>query len=523
MKKIFDVLIIGAGPTGLGAANEAVRHGLSVRIVDEKVHRSTYSKALVVHARTLEIFESMGVAAAIRSAGVPFSALNVTPVKGNPPIRIDLMNLEWGDTRYPYWLSIPQYETERCLEEHLLAQGITVDWQVKFEGLVSHEDYVETTLVSADGTIEKCRSKWLIGCDGGRSAVRTAVGMGFDADSLDETFVIADAIGEAALPEDEGATVLAKEGLMFVVPMPEPGRWRIIAQLAKHPPTEKVDITPTFVNQLFAERMKVNFGTRDISWSSQFVLKQGIAKKYRAGRVFIAGDAAHLHSPVGGQGLNTGIQDAFALMWRIALVERASPQHSGLLDSYEFERREIAHRMVTYTTKATKFMTLRNGFLAAVRGRVAQIILRINKVQQQLGRSIGMLELTYSGSSILIKESRRNSLLGRRLPDPSEGKRRLCDLLDSRRHTVVVLDETESGQTFAKQIISQGIHCVMVGMNEGQNNWYDPDGTLKSALGGARLVIVRPDRVIAATAVNLDLELIDLYARERLGISLALL
>ncbi len=513
----FDILIIGAGPTGLAAANEAIRHGLSVRIVDSKPHRSTYSKALVVHARTLEVFEAMGVVDAILAAGLPFSALNVTPVVGKPSIRIDLMHLEWGDTRYPYWLSIPQYETERCLEQHLAAQGVAVDWQMSFDGLVDHDehgDHVAVRLVGG-GRTETCRAKWLIGCDGGRSPVREAVGLGFDRSSLDETFVIADAIGSPGIPEDEGAAVLADDGLLFVVPMPEPGRWRIIAHLAKHPPDQTVDITAEFIDRVLAARLGVSFGARDLSWTSQFVLKQGVARRYRSGRIFIAGDAAHLHSPVGGQGLNTGVQDAHALIWRIALAERARPGVPALLDSYEVERRATAQAMVSGTSIATRLMTLRNGVLAALRGAVARVALRLDRVQQRLGRDVGMLELSYPESPIVIPGPRGASGPGGRMPDPEVGGRRLCERLGSRRHSVLVLDGSATGRAFAAAIAARGIHCVQVGVDE---DWPDPDGALRESLGGARLVIVRPDRVIAASTTALDAGLLDAYAG-RLGVA----
>ena len=248
---------------------------------------------------------------------------------------------------------------------------------MSFDGLVDHDehgDHVAVRLVGG-GRTETCRAKWLIGCDGGRSPVREAVGLGFDRSSLDETFVIADAIGSPGIPEDEGAAVLADDGLLFVVPMPEPGRWRIIAHLAKHPPDQTVDITAEFIDRVLAARLGVSFGARDLSWTSQFVLKQGVARRYRSGRIFIAGDAAHLHSPVGGQGLNTGVQDAHALIWRIALAERARPGVPALLDSYEVERRATAQAMVSGTSTATRLMTLRNGVLAALRGAVARVAL----------------------------------------------------------------------------------------------------------------------------------------------------
>ena len=503
----LDVLVVGAGPTGLAAAIEAARHGLSVRVVEARAGRSQLSRALVVHARTLEAFADMGVAGAVRAAGVPFAALNVTPVIGAPALRIDLEHLAWGDTRYPYWLAIPQCETERCLEARLAALGVGVEWRTSFAGLVDRGDHVEARIV-ADGAAQVCRARWLIGCDGGHSAVREAAGIGFAGAALDRTFVLADAIGAPGLPDDEGAVVLARDGVMFVVPMPEPGRWRIIAHLARHPADARVEIDAAFVDRLFERRMGVRFGARDLRWTSQFRIKQGVAASYRAGRVFLAGDAAHLHSPVGGQGLNTGVQDAHALVWRIALATRARPDHDALLGSYEAERRPAALASVRTTGLVTRLMTLRVRLLAALRGRVARVVLRMPRVQQRLGRGIGMLDLALPRSPVVIAGPAGASGPGRRLPDPEVGERRLCELLAPCRHSLLVLDDSAAGQDFAAEWVARGLHCVVVGA-----------AALRVSLGGARLVIVRPDRVIAATAGRLDPRLVDAYARDRLGVA----
>ena len=159
-----DVLIVGAGPTGLSAAIEAQRHGLSVRVIDQKAHRSRFSKALVTHARTMEAFEAMGVSQAMRDAGMPFAALRVQ-LGLSHVVRMDLLGLNWGDTQYPYWLSIPQYETERCLEEHLTRQGIEVEWNTSFESFAQDKSGVNVTIRKNDQT-EQMRAKWLVGCDG---------------------------------------------------------------------------------------------------------------------------------------------------------------------------------------------------------------------------------------------------------------------------------------------------------------------------------------------------------------------
>ncbi len=505
-QQVIDVLVVGAGPTGLSAANEAVRHGLSVRVVDRKGHRSTYSKALVAHARTLEAFEAMGLVGAVTDAGVPFSAMRVLPGDGMAPVRVDLMHLDWGDTRYPYWLSIPQFETERCLEEHLEQRGVSVDWSTPFVSFVEHPDYVDAVVEHSDGSQESIRAKWLIGCDGGRSLVREQAGLGFDSASIGQTFLIADALGDTPMPEDEGTTSLSSKGVLFLVPMPEPKRWRIIAHLPDAVEGERVDIDSELVDQLLSERLGFDFGAHDLSWTSQFVLKQGVARGYRKGRVFIAGDAAHLHSPVGGQGLNTGVQDAYALIWRIALAERAVPGHEALLDSYESERRAVAQSMVRNTTRATSLVTLHGGVLAKLRGFVATQALKTQVVQNQLGRNVGMLELDCAGSPIVGQGPSGSVGPGGRLPNPELRSERLHDLLHGRRHTVLLLGGR--GAAMAGDLRSVGVAVVEV----------DDDG-LREALGGAVLAIVRPDRIIAVTSEVADPGVVYAYARGMLGIS----
>jgi hypothetical protein len=264
--------------------------------------------------------------------------------------------------------------------------------------------------------------------------------------------------------------------------------------------------------------MGVEFGARDLRWTSQFRIRMGLARSYRAGRVFLAGDAAHLHSPVGGQGLNTGVQDAQALVWRLALALRAPSHHPRLLDSYEAERRPLARASVRTTGLATRVMTLQVGVLAALRGRVARLVLRRPRVQQRFARAIGMLDQAVPGSPIVAP----GPLAGRRLPDPRVDERRLCELLDPRRHTLLVLGGGRDGEAHAAELRARGLRCVVVG-GGGSPDWPDADGALRASLGGARQVLVRPDRVIAASAAGLDPQWVDAYARERLGVDLAAL
>ena len=329
-----DVFVVGAGPTGLTAACEALRHGLSVRIVDRKQGRSTYSKALVTHARTLEVFETMGVADAMLAEGVPFAALNAHTGPQRRAVRLDLLGLPWGDTAYPFWLSIPQYATEHILEEHLKNLGGAVEWGTSLDEVHNRGDHVEA-LVENDGGTEAVTARWLVGCDGGRSRVRDQVGLRLKRRDAGATFVLADVKSTLSMVEDEGYVYLAPQGLLLIVPMPEPGRWRIIAHVPTPPTDSHLTVDTAFLNDMIRQRSGLEFGSHDIVWTSQFNLSHGLADHYRRGRVFLAGDAAHIHSPVGGQGLNTGVQDAHNLLWKLAMADCSGSHAEKLLDSYE--------------------------------------------------------------------------------------------------------------------------------------------------------------------------------------------
>ncbi|MGW7408187.1 FAD-dependent monooxygenase [Streptomyces sp. NPDC054833] len=491
-----DVLIVGAGPTGLTAACEAIRHGLTVRIVDRNPSRSTFSKALVVHARTMEVFETMGVADQILAEGTRFAALNVH-TRRRSPVRVDLLGLPWGDTAYPFWLSIPQYATERVLEAHLDQAGGKVEWGVTLDEIHDDHDHVQAALEHAGGRHETVRARWLIGCDGGRSRVRDDAGLSLDRSDAGATFVLADVRTTATLPEDEGHAFLAPEGLLLIVPMPEPRRWRIIAHVPQARQDTPVLIGEEFLDRLIRQRSGIAFGSRDVTWKSQFRLSHGLADHYRKGRVFLAGDAAHIHSPVGGQGLNTGVQDAHNLLWKLAAARRMGPaQADVLLDSYEAERRPVAQAMVRSTARATSVLTTRKGIPRALLGLVAPTALARPSVQARFGRGVGMLDIAYRSDSSPLGAARGPLTAGRRMPNPRIG----------------------SGERLYQRLSPLGLSWVVRGRpgethpHHSDPRWagipvhFLPDHELMDLpelTTTAPAVLVRPDRYIAAVGQNL--------------------
>lgn len=390
-----DLLVVGAGPTGLAAACDALRHGLSVRVVERRPSRAEHSKALVLHARTLEVLEVMGCAEALVAAGQRFRALHVRTATDATPVRVDLEQRRWGDTKYPFWLSLPQYETERILERRLEALGGAIDWGTELTSLVDGPGGVAVTLSSERG-LQTHHARWVLGCDGGRSLTRDLLGVALPREELDLTFALADVHTRCALVEDEGHVVMTADGVLLIVPMPERGLWRLIAQV----PRDAALDDPAAWNALVLERAGLDLGVHRLGWSSRFTLTSGVAARFRKGNVFLLGDAAHVHSPVGGQGLNTGVQDAHNLVWKLALHRRAALDEAAreaLLESYEQERRPTALAMVGTTATATRLLTLRSPVARWLRSRAAWLALRLPFVQDRLARGVGMLDLLTDG------------------------------------------------------------------------------------------------------------------------------
>jgi 2-polyprenyl-6-methoxyphenol hydroxylase-like FAD-dependent oxidoreductase len=503
-----DVLIIGAGPTGLVAAIDARRHGLSVRIVEQGAQRSPHSKALVLHSRSMEVLDDLGCVEAVLRAGREFRALNIV-AEGRTVGRVEFRQLAWGDAPYPMWLTIPQSETERCLEERLNALGATVERQTALRSLRQGQRAVEADLLRADGTHESCRAAWLVGCDGARSDVRRAVGVALNGDTSGEVFVLADVDIEAPLVDGEGYNVLAREGVLFIVPMPSPGRVRLIAHL----PDARADDPPAvdlpMLQQLVDTRTGLRTKLSSLGWTSVFSPKHFIAESLRVGRVFLAGDAAHIHSPVGGQGLNTGIQDGYNLMWKLAAVHRglAAP---ALLDTFHEERHPVGERMIRGVRRATWAMTRRARLVQRVRGALAGVLLRSARVRDRMGPQIGMLRLRYPPSlataaePLLAGSPRPGERAAQQASTPGLSQR-----LSGTHHTLLLLDglheslterEAQAATKVAWTFAADAVKVVRVRRDASSDagDVPDPDGAIRRAFEAHRPVAlwVRPDKYV---------------------------
>lgn len=388
------VLITGAGPVGLTMACELARHGIACRIIDKNTARTDKSKALGVHARTLEVFENIGIVDKALAAGHEVHGAHAYLNK-KPAFGFVFKDL---DSPYPFVLMLAQSETERILEEHLSSYGIKVERQVELVDFTQSDQGVTAQLKHCDGTSETCQTNWLIGCDGAHSTVRHKLNLTFDGAPYEEAFGLADVDVEWPNSGTELSMYLDEHGILVFFPFNDV-RYRIIVSMPADAVLDSEPVLDDF-QQLINVRGPGNTKLSNPRWLAWFRIHRRAVKTYRTGRIFLAGDAAHIHSPAGGQGMNTGIQDAYNLSWKLALVESQAAS-AALLDTYQEERHPVAQEVLKGTDMLTKAMTTHNPIIQNVRNAVMPMILGQEVMQKRLAKSMSEIGVNYRHSSIV--------------------------------------------------------------------------------------------------------------------------
>jgi 2-polyprenyl-6-methoxyphenol hydroxylase-like FAD-dependent oxidoreductase len=396
----IPVLVVGAGPVGLAMACDLARHGVACRIIDEAEGPTDQSRALAIWERTLEVLDDLGVIGPVLAQGKRMHGMNAY-AGGHRLLHVGL-DLEGEVTPYPLAISLPQGQTQRILIDRLRALGVEVEWRTKLGAPRADQTGVTATVVSADGGERTFRADWLIGCDGARSAVRKGLGIAFEGEEYEETFLLADVHVAWSVPDDEGHLLLLPEGgAVVALPLPEPGRWRLIDASGVVDADDPGVILARFQDVL---RTQGHPGAvvSDPVWTSAFRIHRRVARAFRVGRCFLAGDAAHIHSPAGGQGMNTGIQDAHNLAWKLGLVVRGlSPE--SLLDSYEAERRPVAQAVARGTDVMTRFVTLRHPASEAIRNTLLRFLSHFDFVRHRAVRTLSEIDVNYRKSPIVAE------------------------------------------------------------------------------------------------------------------------
>jgi len=364
----LDVLVVGAGPTGLTLAAQLQAYGARFRIVDRQLDRVRESRALAVQPRTLEVLANLGVTGTMVDRGNRAVHLQIHSGRRAVPVR--LFDIGIDDTAYPYLLFISQAETERILGSHLVSHDIDIERGVELTELSHDEDAVTCHLRHRDELTESVQARYVVGCDGAHSTVRQQAGIAFEGAAYPQTFVLADLEADGIEPGAAHA-FLSPRGMLLFFPLGAPATWRMLAMRPRTDttPAER-PVTLDEAQALTDAYTTTPVRLRDPVWMTNFRLHNRGAAHYRSGRVFLAGDAAHIHSPAGAQGMNTGIQDAVNLGWKLALATSGIGD-PALLDTYEPERAPVGRRVLRFTDRAFTIATSTNLVVRFVRAHVA--------------------------------------------------------------------------------------------------------------------------------------------------------
>ena len=490
-----DVLIVGAGAAGLTLAIELARRGVALRLIDKMDGPFRGSRGKGVQPRSQEIFEDMGILDRVVAAGGVYPPQR--EYRGDGTYQESLImepQDSTPDEPYHIPLLVPQFLTEAVMRERLAELGSGPEFGVELTGFEQDPEGVTAELVGPAG-VESVRARYLVGTDGARSFVRHRLDIGFPGKTLGLRAVVADVlctgVGRDAWHRfNEGSM----ENQLSLCPLPGTDLFQLQAPI---PLEGDIDLSATGLTAMIAHRTRhKEIAVHSVAWASAFNMNARLAERYQQGRVYLAGDAAHIHPPTGGQGLNTSVQDAYNLGWKLAAVLSAAPE--ALLATYEVERRPVAAQMLGLTTSLLE---------AAKRGSMRR------------GREVHQLDLGYPGSSLALEAPARQSgvLAGDRAPDaPLRGAagqpRRLFDLFEGPHWTL--LGYQPARQT--RVSVRDGLHIHIVGPN---GDLEDASGHLQSAYGvvAGDWVLVRPDGYIGAIVSSSELTALQPYF-DRVGV-----
>jgi 2-polyprenyl-6-methoxyphenol hydroxylase-like FAD-dependent oxidoreductase len=405
-----DVLIVGAGPTGLVLALWLTELGVRVRIVDKTAEPGTTSRAVAVQARTLELYNQVGLADAVVERGRKGTAANFW-VAGRRVARAVFGDMGAGLSPYPYVLLFPQDEHERLLIGRLADAGVTVERRTELLDLDVGAGGVLAHLKGPDGTLDACKAAYIAGCDGAHSTVRETLQIGFPGGTYAHLFYVADVEGGGAAMNGEVHVALDTTDFLAVFPLKSARRARLVGTVREDAERQHDDLSWNDVSRRVIEWMRVD--VERVHWFSTYRVHHRVADHFRKGRAFVLGDAAHIHSPVGGQGMNTGIGDAVNLAWKLAAVLHGRAEAS-LLDSYEPERIAFARRLVATTDRAFTAVNSPGVIARRVRLNIVPLLVpaffALAPVRRFMFRTVSQTAVSYRGSS--LSEGRAGTVHG---------------------------------------------------------------------------------------------------------------
>ena len=522
------VLIVGAGPTGVLLAIELARRGVEVQVLDRQLARSPESRAIGIHARTLEIFHQLGVVEEFLELG---HRVNGAMFHTRPRHRVQV---RFGrvDSAYPFMLTLSQAETQRILDQKLESLGVTIERGAEVVGIDHDATGATLVTVTPDGSRERTlTADWLVGADGANSSVRRSLNLSFDGDDYGQDWLMAEVSIDLSLPWDHFHVFAYTPAVLPAFPLPS-HRWRVfVPQVPNRTVAEREAPTMEEIERLVAERGPAGIKVADPALLAAFRCYRRHTKIMRSGRAFLAGDAAHVHSPAGGQGMNTGLGDAFNLGWKLSLVVQGHAT-SDLLDTYQSERVPVAEGVLALTHVLVRMFTVSSSRTRWLRDRMLPVALGIPAAERRYVSRLAQVSHNYRNGPLSTRDAGLASepiASGERLPDVGGLERdgqpvRTLDLLGSGDHTLLILSghgnrangADEKAARFAGRNV--GLRTITVAQSAERDR---PDVVADPQLHAhrryrarrGRLLLVRPDGYVACSAPLDRADLVEKYLK----------
>ncbi|EQA36853.1 FAD binding domain protein [Leptospira inadai serovar Lyme str. 10] len=499
MEEITDVLISGSGPAGLMAACQLADQGISFRIIDKGKAFSNLSRALAVQARTLEIFQQMGIADKAIRQGEKVRGILLLTKNGLAKGELGLVGN--SITPFPFILILPQDRTERLLAKRLNELGSNIEWESELLSIKQNSENI-TALVRTSNGDREIKAKYLIGADGAHSATRHALGIDFVGDAYEHTFYLADLSVSWDLPRGYAVVSPGATDFNGFFPMPGESHYRILGIIPEELRDSMVDLK--LVQTILKEKVPISLQVSDPRWLSQYKLHHRCAKYLRKGRGFLCGDAGHIHSPAGGQGMNTGLQDAHNLAWKLSFVLKYKVSEK-ILDSYERERLPFARRLVKGTdaifSTATGKSIFARFFRTRLLPRLMPILFSFQKIRLLIFQSISQTQISYKES--YLSRIVLSPLSGKRLPHANlTSGNSILNEMDSKTFHLIFLMQNSPEFDFSSGEIPLKVHhfipeierdlCEATGMKSG-------------------MILVRPDQYVSFSSETISIDLLNRY------------
>jgi 2-polyprenyl-6-methoxyphenol hydroxylase-like FAD-dependent oxidoreductase len=503
--KNSDVLIIGAGPTGLVLALWLTKFGVKVRLIDKAAQPGTTSRALAVQARTLELYRQLNLTDEILTRAHQIGAVNLW-VQGKRAAQIIFENIGSDLTRYPFLLIFPQDAHERLLIKRLQYCGVSIERQTELLGFVDRGRSITARLRHQDGTEETCEARFIAGCDGARSMVREAIGTGFPGGTYRQLFYVADVVADGPAIDGNLNVDLDEADFLGVFPLAKAERVRLIGTVRDERADYPERLQFEDVSHRAIESLKVSI--RQVNWFSTYRVHHRVTERFRKGSAFVLGDAAHIHSPAGGQGMNTGIGDAVNLAWKLATV-LAGQAPDVLLDSYESERIGFARRLVATTDQVFSFATADGPIAEILRTRIAPIliprIVEVKAAREFLFRTVAQLALNYRGGPLSAGRAGRVHG-GDRLPWVG---------IEGKDNYATLAEPVWQAHVYGSPSIELTSWCAAHGLPLHIFQW-DPVHA-SAGLATDALYLLRPDSYVAFADPSASVEGLRRYTAQHLG------